>query len=316
MQELIQLTTGEPARMLPGVYADIATRRTRPKRPLGPVLDTFLARSDFGEAVRRDPVEIVHAVRERADREVAAFLAAALAFGQVTALKAKVRAALDALGPHPAHALRSLGADELRDRLRGFRHRWLGGDDLALLLAGAGAALRVHGSLERAFASGLDPRDPHVGPALSRFSAALRAAIPGPLTPGLRFALPSPDTGSACKRLCLFLRWVARPADGVDLGLWTSVPPAKLVIPLDTHIARISRYIGLTRRKSPGWAMALDVTAHLRRLAPDDPLRYDFALCHLGISGRCPKHRVAAICKNCEINEICRLPRCLAARRP
>ena len=79
--------------------------------------------------------------------------------------------------------------------------------------------------------------------------------------------------------------WMVRPEDGVDCGVWTRVRPDRLVIPLDTHIARISSYIGLTDMKSPGWAMALDITKALRRLDGADPLKYDFALCHLGIAG-------------------------------
>jgi len=105
----------------------------------------------------------------------------------------------------------------------------------------------------------------------------------------------------------LFLRWMARPDDGVDCGVWTQVRKDQLVIPLDTHIARISSYIGLTEMKSPGWAMALDITRGLRRLDVSDPLRYDFALCHLGIAGNCPRKRDLRKCFACPIKAICRL---------
>jgi uncharacterized protein (TIGR02757 family) len=278
-------------------------------RRVGPVLDAFLERSDMLAAVRDDPVALVHAVRHPEDREVAALITALLAFGQVKAIQGKVREVLGALGPHPAERLSTASLRELRRWLAGFRYRWLREDDLVGLLAAIGATLRRHGSLEAAFAAVSGAADEDIGPALGAFSRGLWEGLPGAPTRGTRFLLPTPESGSACKRFCLFLRWVARPADGVDLGLWRSLPPAKLVIPLDTHIARIARYIGLTRRKSPGWGMALDVTRFLRRLSPEDPLRYDFALCHLGISGRCPKHRVKEICRECDLNEICKLPR-------
>ena len=124
---------------------------------------------------------------------------------------------------------------------------------------------------------------------------------------GVRFLLPSPSEGSACKRLNLFLRWMVRAEDGIDCGVWTRVSSRQLVIPLDTHIARISSYIGLTEMRSPGWPMALDITRSLRRLDPGDPVRYDFALCHLGIAGDCPRKRNLQKCARCPIVAICRL---------
>jgi uncharacterized protein (TIGR02757 family) len=123
----------------------------------------------------------------------------------------------------------------------------------------------------------------------------------------VRFFLPSPVDGSACKRMNLYLRWMVRPDDGVDCGVWKGLAPRSLVIPLDTHIARISSYIGLTDRKSPGWAMALDITRQLRLLDAEDPLQYDFALCHLGIAGDCPRKRNPLKCAACPILPVCRL---------
>jgi uncharacterized protein (TIGR02757 family) len=105
----------------------------------------------------------------------------------------------------------------------------------------------------------------------------------------------------------LYLRWMVRPEDGIDCGVWTKVVPRQLVIPLDTHIARISGYIGLTDMQTPGWRMAVDITRSLRKLHSDDPLRYDFALCHLGIAGDCPRKRNLLKCARCPIVAICRL---------
>ena len=118
------------------------------------------------------------------------------------------------------------------------------------------------------------------------------------------FFFPSPASGSACKRLCMYLRWMVRPADGIDLGLWREVSAAKLVIPVDAHIQRISRYLGLTNRKQADWRMAREITQALRRLDPADPVKYDFSLCHLGISEGCDgRDRVR--CTACPINELC-----------
>ena len=97
---------------------------------------------------------------------------------------------------------------------------------------------------------------------------------------------PRPAGGSACKRLNLFLRWMVR-RDAVDLGIWSGLPASRLVVPLDTHVSRVGRCLRLTRHRSPGWAMARDLTDSLRRIDPGDPVRYDFSLCHLGMMDAC-----------------------------
>ena len=98
----------------------------------------------------------------------------------------------------------------------------------------------------------------------------------------MRFCFPSPEQGSACKRLNLYLRWMVR-RDGVDLGVWSSVRPSALVIPIDVHIFTIARRTRLTRYRTPGWAMARDITARLRRFDPGDPVKYDFAFHRMGL---------------------------------
>jgi uncharacterized protein (TIGR02757 family) len=114
---------------------------------------------------------------------------------------------------------------------------------------------------------------------------------------GMAQFFPSPVKGSACKRMNLFLRWMVRKKD-IDFGLWKSIPGNKLVIPLDIHIARISQCLGFTRRASADWKAAREITEALKKLDPDDPLKYDFALCHHGISGLCKSGDDSA-CKTC-----------------
>jgi endonuclease III len=97
---------------------------------------------------------------------------------------------------------------------------------------------------------------------------------------------------------------MVRPADGIDLGLWP-VPPSDLVIPVDTHILRISRNLGLTGRRTASWATAEEITAKLRELDPEDPVKYDFALCHLGVSRQCPSSPEHDKCARCVLQEVC-----------
>ncbi len=123
---------------------------------------------------------------------------------------------------------------------------------------------------------------------------------------GLRYLLPSPDGGSACKRWNLFLRWMVRPPrEGVDLGIWTTWSPAGLVMPLDVHVHRVSRFLGLTTRNDTSWRTAEAITDALRRLDPEDPVRFDFALAHLGISGDCRGHHDPEVCASCPLEPVC-----------
>ena len=107
-----------------------------------------------------------------------------------------------------------------------------------------------------------------------------------PASPGVYYFFTRPSTGSACKRMNLFLRWMVR-RDAVDPGGWTRVKPGQLVVPLDTHTIRAGKCLRLTRRASPGWKMAVDITNALRAIDPGDPVRYDFSLCHLSMMGAC-----------------------------
>jgi hypothetical protein len=155
------------------------------------------------------------------------------------------------------------------------------------------------GSIEGFFARGDEGASADVEGALDSFSTRalsldLRAAYGRvPRRPGVCYFFPRPSAGSACKRLNLFLRWMVRK-DALDLGVWSGVPPARLVVPLDTHVIRVGRCLKLTTYTSPGWRMARDITASLRVLDRDDPVKYDFALCHLGMMNACGFSRAQA----------------------
>jgi uncharacterized protein (TIGR02757 family) len=102
------------------------------------------------------------------------------------------------------------------------------------------------------------------------------------ISAGIKFMFPRPELGSACKRMNLFLRWMVRK-DELDFGIWNEIPSDKLVIPVDTHIARICQLLKLTKRKNVSWKMAEEITENLKRFDPADPVKYDFAICHIGM---------------------------------
>ncbi len=263
----------------------------------------------FGPAWReKDPVRYAHRPTCAADREVTAFLAATLAFGQVKAIFRTLDGFFASLGPAPADTIRESSPRALAALVRGFRHRWVGDDDLARFLRALRAILREDGSIEAAFMEGDDPSAPTIQAGLEALAARFRATEGAGSARVAKFLLPAPSSGSACKRANLFLRWVVRPADGLDLGLWTTVDRRRLIIPLDVHVAFHGRVLGLTRRRQNDWKAACEVTAALRELDPDDPVRYDFSLCHLGIHGDCQKRHDPSGCPSCPLDRVCRLP--------
>lgn len=258
----------------------------------------------------RDPIELVRPYAADDDREIAAFVAAGLAFGNVRAVMQSVRTVLEVMGPSPAAFVRSFDPKRDARPFESFVHRWIRGRDVAALLWALHKILSTHGTLERFFVEGDDPQAPDVTPGLESFSTRALAldfrAVYGrkPARAHVAYFFARPSTGSACKRLNLFLRWMVR-RDAVDFGIWTRVPPARLVVPLDVHIIRLSRCLGLTGYTSPGWRMAAEITASLRRLDPHDPVRFDFSLCHLGMQGACGFGRQQRD-RECPLKGLCR----------
>jgi len=263
----------------------------RPERTLASALDGLYEAYNREDSAA-DPVHLVRPFADPADREVAGFCAAALAFGRVASVLASIQTLFRIIGPRPAAWVRRFDPRAPHPELQAMVHRWTRGVDLAALLWILRQVLESSGSIERFFAEGLRDEEVDVGPALDRFSRRAlaldisRAYGRLPPRPGVCYFFPRPSAGSACKRLNLYLRWMVR-RDEVDLGVWGSVPAAKLIVPLDTHVIRLGRCLRLTRYTSPGWKMASDVTAALRRLDPQDPVRFDFALCHVGMMNAC-----------------------------
>jgi uncharacterized protein (TIGR02757 family) len=274
---------------------------TRSGHPDDPMIDAPMIRSSLDRLYLAfdtpdsalDPIQIVRRHRSVDDREVVAFVAAGLAFGRVASVMNSVEAVCRVMGDRPGRFVRQF--DPARDGmpLRGLVHRWTRGDDLVALLWVLKVLLDGHGSLEAAFAAGLALDAPDVGKAIEQFSTMARAVDLRPAygprvpeRPGVFYFFSRPSTGGACKRINLFLRWMVR-TDAVDPGGWNRIRAAQLVVPLDTHTIRLGRCLRLTRRTSPGWKMAQDITTALRALDPDDPVRYDFSLCHLGMMGAC-----------------------------
>ncbi|MEA3408930.1 MAG: TIGR02757 family protein [Candidatus Eisenbacteria bacterium] len=234
------------------------------------------------EFVHPDPLEFLYLYDDPDDREVVGLIASTLAYGRVKQILKSVGNALDRMGPHPAAFVRDSSPDSLRRSFEGFKHRFTTGDDLCRMLDGVRRTVDEHGTLGGFFSTLLQPGDETVLPALTSFVGAITDASCEALGVEGACPLPDPERGSACKRLHLFLRWMVR-SDDVDPGGWDTVSPSRLVIPLDTHMHRLSLTLGLTDRKQANGRTALEVTSAFREFSPDDPVRYDFALTRLGI---------------------------------
>lgn len=274
-------------------------------------LERLSRECDYATRIDRDAIRFPLRYADPADREIVALLAACLAYGRVDLFSRAVEQALAAMGPSPAGFVRAFDADRDADLFRGFVYRFNRPRDLVAFCLAARDILAAYGSLEACFMAGYAPDDPHVGPALERFTGAFLAADlkrvfrRGRLSRGYRHFFPRPSTGGPCKRLLLFLRWMVR-RQAPDFGLWRGVSPSMLLIPVDTHVENMSRSIGLTRRRSRNWAMVVEITRRLAALDPADPVKYDFALCHKRMSGDCLGRRDAVICAPCGLRGVCR----------
>lgn len=277
------------------------------ERLLGDRLER-LYRSYGPETSGTDPILFLGRYRRPEDVEAVGWIASAFAYGRVETIQANVGRILAALGPEPASALdRIRGFSEFaRDCLPGFRHRFHAARDAALLLFVISRARAASGSVRAFFESEFREEDRDVGALLSRVVEKIasldyrpilgRRALPA--ASPTRFFFPDPSGGSACKRWNLYLRWMVR-RDRLDFGLWPGIPASRLVIPTDTHVHLVSRRLRLTRRRTADWRTAREITDRLARFDPQDPVRYDYALCRIGILGVCQPDLRRSRCGEC-----------------
>ena len=283
------------------------------ERLLGDRLER-LYRAYGPETADTDPIMFLGRYGRPEDVEVVGWVASAFSYGRVETIQANVERILAALGPRPARALDQIGdfSEFARDSLAGFRHRFHSALDAVLLLFVISRARAESGSLRAFFEAQYREEDRDSGALLSRVVGKIlrfdyrpllgRRELP-PSSPA-RFFFPDPSAGSACKRWNLYLRWMVR-SDRLDFGLWPAIPASRLVIPTDTHIHLVARRLQLTRRKAADWCTAREITDRLARFDPEDPVRYDYALCRIGILGVCQADLLRSRCWECVAVEAC-----------
>lgn len=271
-------------------------------------LEDIVARTPVDERIANDPVGVVRAYAAH-EREVVAHIAAVLAYGAVRSIRKAIYEVLAVLGDSPTHWVRNARRGDFVRARPDFVYRMTRADDVDAFLCALGSLLREYGSLERAFLCGWTPEAEDLSDALVAYVAELRVRGLSDAR-GFRYLTPSPAQGGATKRWYLMLRWLVRSDDGVDLGLWPSIRPDQLLLPIDRHIESIVRNLGWVSRATPDLAFTRQATKQLRTMDPADPLRYDFALCHMGIARRCLHRWDAEICTACPL-----LPFCVSSER-
>lgn len=250
------------------------------------LLEELYAKYNHKELIPPDPLQFVCRYSARADMEIAALLAATLAYGRVEQIERSLNNLFGWMGTDPYEFVRDFDPAKRR-KLLDFKHRFTAGENICDLLELLKLVFEKNGSIEKHFLSGYNKTDENIIPALGKFCDSLLAmytarhrAAP---SRGLKYLLAGPTAGGASKRLNLFLRWMVR-GDQVDLGLWKSIDKAKLIVPMDVHIFRVSRMLGFHHRKNISLKAAVEVTGNFAGIEPDDPVKYDFALCRIGMS--------------------------------
>jgi uncharacterized protein (TIGR02757 family) len=278
------------------------------KRPaqIRAVLEKLYKRYNRRELISPDPLQFLYRYSEPADIEITAFLASALAYGRVEQIEKSLNNLLGRMGNSPYEFVRNFDRDKRR-ALKNFKHRFTTGDDISDLLTLLKTAISRYGSIEQCFVLGYNSDDKNIIPALSKFCNSLLdihdAGHRGQTTRGLKYLLVSPDGGSACKRLNLFLRWMVRD-DDVDTGLWKSIEKTRLIVPVDVHMSRLCKILGLYDLRTVSLSAAVEITESFAEIEPSDPVKYDFALSRIGILENCNGHRRKG-CEFCELFGFC-----------
>lgn len=231
--------------------------------------------------IQGDPLSFAHRYPKPKDRELVAFLSALCAYGNVRAILGFLETFLSRLEASPSERLMNASRADLKELSARLVYRFYRPEDFYDLLRALQGVLRDKESLEAVFL--MSQKSAYVD-RLDDFLAEIKRRLPSLSDrPGLRFMLPDILRGAA-KRIHLFMRWVVR-SDGLDLGLWNSVSCSELLIPLDVHIFRASRSLGICSRSTPDLLSVFEITENLQKIDPTDPIRFDFALCHAGIQG-------------------------------
>ncbi|TAD96777.1 MAG: TIGR02757 family protein [Bacteroidetes bacterium] len=237
-------------------------------------------KTDF---ISNDPIQIPHGFSKMQDVEISAFFASILAWGLRKTIINKCKELMNLMENSPHDFIVNHQIQDLK-RFLNFKHRTFNADDLLYFIYFLKFHYSKNYSLENAFSQFLSPEDQTVEKALIGFEKTFFAHEHLIRT---KKHIATPSKQSACKRINMFLRWMVRSDDqNVDFGIWKAISPAQLLCPLDVHVDRIARNLGLLTRPQSDWKAVLELTENLRKMKPEDPVFYDFALFGIGIENK------------------------------
>ncbi len=263
------------------------------------LLEGLYEKYNHKQFIPPDPLQFVYRYKSKPDMEVAGFLAAMFAYGAVEQIEKFLTNLLGKMGESPAEFIKNFTAKD-KKLFVPLKYRFNTSSDIIILLENLKKVLNRFGSLENLFLGGYSPSDANIIPAATKFISTLNCCDK---SPGLKFLLSDPANGGTCKRLFLFLRWMVRN-DEVDAGLWKKVDKSKLIVPVDVHMGRLSGIIGLHAKKTYNLKTAIEITGKFAEISPTDPVKYDFALCRIGILENC-SGKQNKYCPQCELAEFC-----------
>lgn len=236
-------------------------------------LEKLVLAYETPDFIKNDPVQFPHRFNKKQDIEISALIASSLAFGKREKIIEAIETIHKIMENEPYNFMQSY-AEKDRKIFKNFKYRYITGENIADLAEGIARVIKNYDSLEELFLKYHSKEDETAKEGLIGFVGELLTCD--------NYLLPCPSKKSACKRLNLFLKWMVRKPP-VDLGVWHGVDASKLIIPLDVHVARVSRKLGLLNRNPNDWQSALEITLKLKEFDPYDPAKYDFALFGEGI---------------------------------
>jgi len=254
------------------------------KQDLKKLLDAKVKEFNQPDFIKDDPLSIPHKFTKRQDQEIMGFWASMLAWGRRKTIINKSNELIDLMDGAPHQFITQHEPQDLKP-FENFKHRTFNATDTLYFIEFFKDFYKNNDSLEYAFSQFIDKEDAHIGKGLEGFHDLFFALEDAPHR--TRKHVATPTRKSACKRLCMFLRWMVRSDDkGVDLGIWKTIKPSQLLCPLDVHVDRVARRLGLITRKQTDWQTTLQLGEALRKFDPDDPVKYDFALFGIGLTER------------------------------
>lgn len=245
------------------------------------LLNEKLAQYNQPSFIEADPISIPHRYTKQADIEIMGFIAAVLAWGQRKTIINKCMELEQLFQGAPHDFVLNHTDSDLKSLLQ-FKHRTFNATDLLYFIEFLRYHYQRHESLETAFSQHMQSNDEHVGRALAGFHRYFFSLEDAPHR--TRKHIPTPERGSSCKRLNMYLRWMVRNDDnGVDFGLWKTIAPSQLLCPLDLHVERVARKLGLITEKQTNFKTVLELTSNLKLIDSNDPIKYDLALFGMGV---------------------------------